>query len=83
MTASCALKAKKNDEKRVRAQATPAALVNGVEPDPAKAHVMAHFRGLVADGLAEWRTLDDGTIRFSLNTGETYLLEKTTITRIA
>jgi hypothetical protein len=44
---------------------------------------MAHFRGLVVDGLAEWRTLDDGTIRFSLNTGETYLLEKTTITRIA
>ena len=83
MTASCALKAKKKDEKRVRAQATSAALVDGVEPDPAKAHVMAHFRGLVADGLAEWWTLDDGTIRFSLNTGETYLLEKTTITRIA
>jgi hypothetical protein len=83
MAAWCALKAKKKHGKRVRAQATPAALVNGVEVDPAKAHVMANFRGLVADGLAEWRTLDDGTIRFSLNTGETYLLEKTTITRIA
>jgi hypothetical protein len=83
MTAWCALKAKKKHGKRVRTQATPAALVNGVEADPAKAHVMAHFRGLVVDGLAEWRTLDDGTIRFSLNTGETYLLEKTTITRIA
>jgi hypothetical protein len=44
---------------------------------------MAHFRGLVADGMAEWRTLDDGTIRFSLNTGETYLLKTMTITRIA
>jgi hypothetical protein len=51
--------------------------------DPAKAHVIAHFRGLVADGLAEWQTLDDGTIRISLNTGETYLLNETNITRIA
>ena len=83
MTAWCAFEAKKKHGKRVRAQATPAALVSGVETDPAKAHVMAHFRGLVADGLAEWRTLDDGTIRFSLNTGETYLLAKTTVTRIA
>ena len=82
MTASCA-KAKKKDEKRVRAQATSAALVNGVEPDPAKAHVMAHFRGLVADGLAEWQTMDDGTIRLCLSTGEIYLLRKTTVTRIA
>jgi len=54
-----------------------------VEADSDKALVMAHFRGLVADGLAEWRTLDDGTIRFSLNTGETYLLKTLTITRIA
>jgi len=83
MTAPCALKAKKTDEKRVRAQATSAALVNGVEPDPAKAHVMAHFRGLVADGLAEWQTLDDRIIRLRLNTGEIYLLKKTDITRIA
>ena len=83
MIARSPLRAKKKHGKRVRAQATPAELVNGVETDPAKAHVVAHFRGLVADGLAEWRTLDDGTIRFSLNTGETYLLEKTTITRIA
>jgi hypothetical protein len=83
MTAWCAFEAKNKHGKRVRVQATPAALGNGVETDPAKAYVMAHFRGLVADGLAEWRTLDDGTIRFSLNTGETYLLEKTTITRIA
>ena len=48
-----------------------------------KAHVMTHFRGLVADGLAEWRTMDDGTIRLCLSTGETYLLRKTTVTRIA
>jgi hypothetical protein len=78
-----ALKAKKKHGKRVRARAEPAALVNGVEVDAAKAHVMTHFRGLVADGLAERQTLDDGTIRLSLNTGEIYLLKKTEITRIA
>jgi hypothetical protein len=54
-----------------------------VEADSDKALVMAHLRGLVADGLAEWWTLDDGTIRFSLNTGETYLLKTMTVTRIA
>jgi hypothetical protein len=83
MTASCALKAKKKHEKRVRAEARPAALVDSVEADSDKAHVMAHFWGLVADGLAEWQTLDDGTIRLCLSTGETYLLRKTTVTRIA
>lgn len=83
MTARGALKAKKKHGKRVRAQARPAVPVDGVEADAAKAHVMAHFRGLVGDGLAEWQTLDDGTIRLSLNTGEIYLLKKTDVTRIA
>lgn len=54
-----------------------------VEADSDKALVMADLRGLVADGLAEWRTLDDGANRFSLNTGETYLLKTMTIARIA
>lgn len=82
-----ALKAKKKYGKRVRAQVKPPSFVNGVQVDAAKAHVkvhvMTHFRRLVADGLAEWQTLDDGTIRLSLNTGEIYLLKKTEITRIA
>jgi hypothetical protein len=82
MIARSPLRAKKKHGKRVRAQARSAALANDVKVDPAKAHVMAHFRGLVADGLAEWQTLGDGTIRLSLNTGETYLLKKTDITRI-
>ena len=76
------LRAKKKHGKRVRAQAKPVALVNGVEADLAKTHVMVHFRGLVADELAVWQTLDDGTIRLSLNTGEIYLLKKMDITRI-
>jgi hypothetical protein len=83
MTVWCALKAKKRHGKRVRPQARPAALVDGVEADSDKARVMAHFRGLVADGLAEWQTLDDGTIRLCLSSGETYVLRKTTVTRIA
>jgi hypothetical protein len=83
MIARSPLRAKKKHGKRVCAQAEPVALVNGVEADPAKAHVMAHFRGLVADGLAERQRLDDGTIRLSLNTGEIYLLKKMDITRIA
>jgi hypothetical protein len=49
----------------------------------AKIKVMDHFRKLVADGFAEWQTLDDETIRLRLITGETYLLEPATITRIA
>jgi hypothetical protein len=40
-----------------------------VEADSDKALVMAHLRGLVADGLAEWQTLDDGTIWFSAVAG--------------
>ena len=49
----------------------------------AKIEVMRHFRKLVADGFAEWQTLDDGIIRLRLITGETYLLEPDTVTRIA
>jgi hypothetical protein len=83
MTARSALEAKKRHGKRVRVQARSAALANDVEADLAKAHVMAHFRALAVDGLAEWQRLDDGTIRLSLNTGEIYLLKKTDIMRIA
>jgi hypothetical protein len=83
MTAWCALKAKKRHGKRVRTQARSAALVDGVEANSDKARVMAHFRRLVADGLAEWQTLDGGTIRLCLGSGEIYLLRKTTVTRVA
>jgi len=44
---------------------------------------MIYFRRLVADGYAEWHMLEDGDIRLHLLSGETYLLAKTTITRIA
>jgi hypothetical protein len=54
-----------------------------MQSDPAKVAVMGHLRKLVAGGFAEWQTLDDGTIRLRLVTGETYLLEPATVTRIA
>jgi hypothetical protein len=51
--------------------------------DPAKVLVMTHFRQLVADGHAQWHGLASGDIQLRLHSGETYLLAKTTITRIA
>jgi hypothetical protein len=70
-------------DKRVRVEATSDAIAALTQSDPAKVKVMGHFRKLVTDGFAEWQTLDDGTIRLRLITGETYLLEPATITRIA
>ena len=70
-------------DRRVRVEATSDAISVLVQSDPAKVKVMGHLRKLAADGFAEWQTLDDGTIRLRLITGETYLLEQATITRIA
>jgi hypothetical protein len=58
------------------------AITSRMRADPAKARVMGYFRELVADVLANWQALENGTIRLRLNTGETYLLDKATITRI-
>jgi hypothetical protein len=70
-------------DKRVRVEATSDAIAALTQSDPAKVKVMGHFRKLVAHGFAEWQALDDETIRVRLITGETYLLELATITRIA
>jgi hypothetical protein len=78
-----ALKRKIKRAKRVRANSGSFEAVDGVRVDPDKIRVMTYFRSLVADGLAQWHTQDDGTVRFSLNTGEIYLLQETAITRIA
>ena len=78
-----ALDAKTRREKRRRGGTTPDAIAGLVHADPAKARVMAYFRRLVADGYAQWHMLEDGDIRLSFRTGETYLLAKTTIIRIA
>jgi hypothetical protein len=73
----------KRPDKRVRVEATFEAISALKQSDLAKLKVMAHFRKLVANGFAEWQTLDCGTVRLRLNTGEAYLLGQTTITRIA
>jgi hypothetical protein len=70
-------------DRDVRVEATSDAIAARTQSDPAKVKVMGHFRELVADGFAEWQTLDDGTIRLRPITGEMYLLEPATITRIA
>ncbi|VIO76598.1 hypothetical protein [Bradyrhizobium ivorense] len=74
---------KKRPEKPVRVETAFDAVAARMESDPAKAEVMTHFANLVADGFAEWQVLDNGTIRLRLTTGATYLLEQTTVTRIA
>ena len=74
---------KKRLDKPARAEATSDAIAALMQSDLAKIKVMAYVRKLVADGFAEWHRLDNGTIRLRLTTGETYLLEQTTITRIA
>jgi hypothetical protein len=73
----------KHLDKHIRMDATPEAIAAVIQSDPAKAEVMRHLGKLVADGFAEWQTLDGGIIRLRLITGETYLLEPATITRTA
>lgn len=51
--------------------------------DPERSLVMAYFGQLVADGLAEWDMLANGDIRLRFPTGETFLLAKTVIVRLA
>lgn len=51
--------------------------------DPARSLVMAYFNQLVVGGLAEWDMLANGDIRLRFPTGETFLLAKTVIVRLA
>jgi hypothetical protein len=73
----------KRRRRRLLTHKTFEAIVHAAHTDPAKARVMGYFRELVDDGLADWLALEDGTIRLQLNTGEIYMLDKATITRIA
>jgi len=59
------------------------AIVRLFQADPAKALVMQYVAQLVADGLAEWDVLDNGQVQVRFNTGETFLLAETAITRLA
>jgi hypothetical protein len=70
-------------EKSCGTYATSDAIAGLVHADPAKALAMAYFRRLVADGYAEWHMLENGDIQLRFHAGETDLLAKTMITRIA
>jgi hypothetical protein len=59
------------------------ALAEPFHADPTKALVMDYFKQLVADGFAKWAMLDSGDIQLRFNTGETFLLTETAITRLA
>ena len=51
--------------------------------DPAKALVMGYLGWLVVNGYARWDLLEDGSIRLSFDTGETFLLAEAAIIRLA
>jgi hypothetical protein len=51
--------------------------------DPAKALVMTCIGRFVADGCAQWNVPDNGDIQLRFNTGETFLVTKTVIVRLA
>ena len=72
-----------NREEARGTDVTSDAIARLVRHDPAKTLVMTHLRRLVSDGLAEWHMLENGDIRLRLLTGQTYLLRKTTVIRIA
>jgi hypothetical protein len=63
--------------------ATSDAIASLFHADPAKALVMTYVRRLVVDGYAEWNILENGDIQLSFQTGETFLLTRTMIIRIA
>jgi hypothetical protein len=51
--------------------------------DPAKALVMTCMGRFVADGFAEWNVLDNEDIQLRFDTGETFLVTKGVIVRLA
>jgi hypothetical protein len=71
-----------NREEPRGTETMPDPIARFVYLDP-KAFVMTYLHRLVASGLAEWHTLENGDIRLRLLTGETYLLAKATVIRIA
>ncbi len=51
--------------------------------DHAKTLVMGYFGWFVVNGYAAWDFLDNGEIRLSFDTGETFLLTEAAIIRVA
>ena len=63
--------------------ATSDAIAGLFRADSAKALVVTYVRRLVVDGYAEWDMLENGDIQLRFQTGETFLLTRTMIIRIA
>ena len=79
-----ALKAKRSQDRRLRTPSKNNVIVaDSSLGDPDKARVMTYCGELVAIGYAEWDRLENGSILLRLNTGEIYLLESATVTRIS
>ena len=78
-----ALDAKTRRAKLCCTDAASDAIAGLFRADPAKALVMTYVRRLVVDGYAEWDMLENGDIRLRFQTGETFLLARTMIIRIA
>ena len=75
--------AKARREKLCGTDAASDAIAGVFHADPAKALVMSYVRRLVVDGYAEWDMLENGDIRLRFQTGETFLLARAMIIRIA
>jgi hypothetical protein len=78
-----ALDAKARRETLCGTDAKSDAIASILHADPAKALVMTYVCRLVADGYAECDMLENGDIRLHFQTGETFLLARTMIIRIA
>ena len=78
-----ALDAKTRRERLCGTDATSDGIASLFHADPAKALVMTYVRRLVVDGYAEWDVLENGDIQLRFHTGETFLLARTMIIRIA
>ena len=61
----------------------PDAIARRRYADPARQLVMSRVGELVRDGAAEWRLLGDDDVELRLASGEVFLLNERTVTRIA
>lgn len=64
-------------------EATLDAIAGLIHVDAAKVLVMTYIGQLVADGYAEWDTLENGDVQLRCRTGEIFLLAEAVIIRIA
>jgi hypothetical protein len=75
--------AKTSRRRLPRTAAARDAIAGLVHADPAKALVMDFIAQLVAEGFAEWEMLGDDEIELRFNNGETFILAKKVIIRMA